>query len=114
MRLLEDAALAEWLQRLTGAPEDFEWDAGNRTKHLKHRVQPTDVQGMFQKRTLFLGRIVEPAHDEERGLLLGQAPDGRPLALIFTRRGEQLRPISCRPMRSNERKLYEEACTEDH
>ena len=38
----------------------------------------------------------------------------RLLALIFTRRGEQLRPISCRPMRRNERTLYEEACKEDH
>jgi uncharacterized DUF497 family protein len=114
MRLVEDTALAEWLQRLTGAPEDFQWDVGNRTKHLKHQVQPTNVEGMFQERMLFLGRVVEPAHDEERGLLLGQAPAGRLLALIFTRRGEQLRPISCRPMRRNERKLYEEACKEDH
>jgi len=114
MRLVEDAALAEWLQRLLGTPEDFQWDAGNRTKTLKHRVQPTDVERMFQRRTLFLGRIVEPVHEEERGLLLGEAPDGRPLALIFTRRGERLRPISCRPMRRNERKLYEEACKESH
>jgi uncharacterized DUF497 family protein len=35
--------------------------------------------------------------------------ESRRLALIFTRRSDQLRPISCRPMRRNERRLYDEA-----
>ncbi len=62
------------------------------------------------RRTVFLaGRIVEPAHEEPRWLLLGETNTGRRLALIFTRRGRKLRPISCRQMRRNERKLYEEA-----
>ena len=39
---------------------------------------------------------------------------GRKLALIFTRRGERLRPVSCRPMRRNERKVYEEAIREEY
>jgi uncharacterized DUF497 family protein len=30
-------------------------------------------------------------------------------ALIFTRRANQLRPISCRAMRRNERRLYDDA-----
>jgi uncharacterized DUF497 family protein len=29
--------------------------------------------------------------------------------LVFTRRGDRLRPISCRPMRRTERQVYEEA-----
>jgi uncharacterized DUF497 family protein len=55
------------------------------------------------------GSIIEPAHDEPHWLLLGETNAGRRLALIFTRRGEMLRPISCRPMRRNERRLYDEA-----
>jgi hypothetical protein len=48
-------------------------------------------------RTVFLaGLIAEPAHDEPRWLLLGETNVRRRLALIFTRRGNQLRPISCR------------------
>ena len=93
--------------------KDFDWDAGNRAKHRKHGVEPTDIEAMFRGPTVFLGRIIEPAHDEDRWLLLGQESQQRPLALIFTRRGEQLRPISCRPMRVNERKAYEEACQDD-
>lgn len=34
---------------------------------------------------------------------------GRRLALIFTRRDDQLRPITCRPMRRSERRFYDEA-----
>ena len=76
MKVVEDAAMAEWVQQLPGAPNG-------------------------------------PAHDEDRWLLLGQEPHGCRLALIFTRRGERLRPISCRPMRANERKVYETARQED-
>jgi len=112
MRIVGDDLMAEWLERLTGAPSDFDWDAGNRTKHRKHGVRPADVEGMFSDRTVFVGRIVEPVYDEGRWLLLGRAPQGRLLALIFTRRGERLRPISCRPMRRNERVVYEESCEE--
>jgi uncharacterized DUF497 family protein len=102
----------EWLQQFAAATRDFDWDA-NRAKQRKHRVQPADIEGMFRARTVFLGRIVEPAHDEDRWLPLGQEPGGRRPALIFTRRGERLRPISCRSMRTNERSVYEEACKED-
>lgn len=112
MRLAEDPAAAAWLERLGGRPGDFDWDAGNRTKNRKHSVEEVDVEGMFQQRTVFLGRIVEPLHDEARWPLLGQDLRSRRLALVFTRRGDRLRPVSCRPMRMNERRLYEEACRE--
>ena len=36
MRLVEDTAMAEWLQQLAGAAQDFDWDAGNLAKHRKH------------------------------------------------------------------------------
>jgi uncharacterized DUF497 family protein len=104
--------MAEWLQQLAGEAKDFDWDAGNPAKHRKHAVEPSDVEAMLRRRTVFIGRIVEPAHDEERWLLLGHESRRRPLALIFTRRGEKLRPVSCRPMRAKERKVYEEACQE--
>ena len=112
MRLTDDARMATWLRQLSGAASDFDWDAGNRAKHRKHGVQPADIEAMFRGRTVFVGRIVQPEHNEDRWLLLGKDLGGRPLALIFTRRGDQLRPISCRPMRANERKVYEQACQE--
>src|SRR5256885_16954446 len=64
------------------------------------------------------GRIAAPAHrlprrpyrrTRARRTAMAAARAGRRLALIFTRRGTKLRPISCRPMRRNERRLYDEA-----
>ena len=109
MKLSPDSSLDEWLGGLTGAAGQFDWDAGNRSKGQKHGVEASDVESLFRRTVFLAGRIVEPRHDEPRWLLLGESDAGRRLALIFTRRGNQLRPISCRPMRRNERRLYDEA-----
>ena len=108
MRFSRDDEMSSWLRDFAPDPDTFDWDAGNRTKNTKHRVSGEEIESIFyQARFIFAGKIIEPAHDEWRGLILGQSGNGRPLALIFTRRGARLRPISCRPMRRNERRLYE-------
>ena|SRR3989442_11202999 len=109
MRLVENPHAASWLDTLEGEARDFEWDTRNRTKLKKHEVEEEDVESMFRSPIIFAGRIIEPAHDEPRWLVLGKSVRGRKLALILTRRGERLRPISCRAMRRDERKVYEEA-----
>lgn len=97
-----------WLRDFIPDPDNFDWDEGNRRKNLKHKVHSEEVESIFrQERYIFAGRIVEPESNEWRGLLLSQTEGGRRLALIFTRRGEKLRPISCRPMRVGERRVYE-------
>src|SRR5688572_10216156 len=109
MKLADDPEAARWVEALAGTGEDFEWDSGNRTKNVKHGVSAAEVESLLAAPVLFAGKIVEPAHDEPRWLLLGQTPASRRLALIFTRRGDRLRPITCRPMRRKERQVYEEA-----
>ena len=108
MKVVPDSSLDTWLAGVTGVAEKFDWDAGNRSKGLKHGVEPSEVEALFHRTVFHAGRI-EPAHDESRWLLLGETDAGRRLSLIFTRRGQKLRPISCRPMRRNERRLYDEA-----
>jgi uncharacterized DUF497 family protein len=78
-------------------------------KDLKHSVEASEVEELLNQPLVLAGRIVEPAHDEPRWLLLGSSAAGRRLALIFTRRLNKLRPVSCRPMRRKERELYEDA-----
>jgi uncharacterized DUF497 family protein len=111
MKLAPDAFAASWLDALAGKPDDFDWDAGNRDKTRKHGVEPKDVEAMFRRPRVivFAGRIEQPAHTEPRWLVLGKDGNQRRLALIFTRRGERIRPISCRPMRPKEKRTYEEA-----
>jgi uncharacterized DUF497 family protein len=91
-------------------PLRLDWDAGNEPKLGKHRVTRADVTRLLGGDVAFAGRIVEPAHPEPRWLLLGETA-GRNLAIVVTivvtRRGDWLRPITCRPMRRNERRLYE-------
>jgi uncharacterized DUF497 family protein len=114
MKLAADPEAAAWLDRLRDGPDVFDWDRGNRAKLSKHGVTLEEVESILASPGVFAGRLVEPAHDESRWLLLGQSTKGRHLTLIFTRRGDRLRPISCRSMRRKERRVYEEAISEDH
>lgn len=96
--------LAAWL----GQRPATEWDAGNSSKsEVKHGFSIADVDSLLDAPVLFAGRIVEPAHEEPRYLLLGVTKDGRGAALVFARRGEKLRPISCRAMRKKEKEAYD-------
>jgi len=107
MKLEADAEMAVWLRTmLEEDPIRLDWDAGNEPKLGKHRVTRVDVTSLLGGDVAFAGRIVEPAHPETRWLLLGETA-GRKLAVVVTRRGGLLRPVTCRPMRRNERRLYE-------
>ena len=98
--------IAEWL----GTRPQMEWDAGNSTKsQTKHGSSTADVESILEAAVLFAGRIIEPAYDKPRYLLLGVTSGGRHAALIFTRRGDKLRPISCRAMRKREKEAYDAA-----
>lgn len=106
MKLVAEPDVAAWL----GTRPAMEWDAGNSTKiQAKHGFSTADVESLLDAPVLFAGRIVEPAHEEARYLLLGATAGGRRAALIFARRGEKLRPISCRAMRKKEKEAYDAA-----
>lgn len=106
MKLAADQETAAWLATRPAMP----WDAGNSTKSAaKHGFHVADVESLLAGAVLFAGRIVEPAHEEARYLLLGVASDGRHTALVFARRADLLRPISCRAMRKKEKEAYDEA-----
>ena len=68
MKLVADPEIANWL----GTRPEMEWDAGNSTKsQTKHGFSSIDVESVLLAPVLFAGRIVEPAHNEARYLLLG-------------------------------------------
>lgn len=108
MRLGQDEEAGLWLEQLRFGAADLEWDDGNRYKSLKHDISQAEIEALLGRNFYFAGRILEPDYGEWRGLILGQTPSGRLLALIFTRRDDRIRPITCRPMRMEERKLYAE------
>ena len=109
MRLISDASVALWLENFVPDPVNFDWDEGNASKNLKHGISSSEIESIFRGWAyVFVGKIIEPAHNEWRGLILGETSEGKHATLIFTRRGDRLRPISCRPMRADERRCYEE------
>ena len=106
VKLTADPDVAAWL----GKRPATEWDAGNSSKsQAKHGFSIADVDSLLDAPVLFAGRVVEPTHEEPRYLLLGVTADGRSAALVFARRGEKLRPISCRAMRKKEKEAYDAA-----
>ncbi|HAH08433.1 MAG TPA: hypothetical protein DCM05_18215 [Elusimicrobia bacterium] len=108
MRLEEDPFLGDWLEGFAPSSEAFDWDEGNQGKNLRHSITDAEIESLLWRREFtFAGRILEPAHAEWRGLILGLAENGRLWALIFTLRQGRIRPISCRPARDTERRLYE-------
>lgn len=110
MKLEKDPHLLRWLETLDFQKGLFQWDAGNATKNLKHGVTQSEVMEIFRTDFVLGGKIVEPFHPESRWVLFGQTSKARFLTLVFTIRDELVRPISCRPMRKEEKKLYEEIC----
>lgn len=110
MELIRDDSVGRWLEELTINPDAFDWDDGNKTKNKKHGIEFEEIESiLYQQDFIFAGRITELAHNEWRGLLIGPSNQERLLALIFTRRGNKIRTISCRPVRSNERRRYEKS-----
>jgi uncharacterized DUF497 family protein len=106
VRLTPAPDIAAWL----GSRPQVEWDAGNSTEsETKHGFRTAEVESILDGAVLFAGQVVEPAHEEARYLLLGITSGGRHAALIFTRRCDMLRPISCRAMRRREKETYDAA-----
>ena len=109
MKFEADVHLFEWFRHIDITEDRFQWDQGNKTKNfIKHKVTKEEVTEIFQSEFVLGGRIVEPFHPENRWILFGETIEERLLTLIFTIRDDLIRPISARPMRKKERKIYEE------
>lgn len=108
------AAAPEIEQWLASESRELDWDKGNRSKsERKHGISDGTIETFFSNIYVFLGEVVERRTSEPRYVVLGLVGGaGRGFALIFTIRGDKVRPISCRPMRDSERRLYEEAVSE--
>jgi uncharacterized DUF497 family protein len=83
----------------------FDWSGGNEEK--------------IAQRSFFTREVVEAALSQGHGVIVvcTQPPDeqrfirftvvrGRAVAVVFTFRGERIRPISARPMSRKERKIH--------
>ena len=86
---------------------EFEWDDGKAAANLrKHGVDFADAVLVFEDGLALTMRDPDSEH-EERFITIGHDPYGRLLVVVYTWRGERIRPISARQATGRERRRYE-------
>jgi uncharacterized DUF497 family protein len=87
----------------------FDWDEGNAPKLLaRHRVAPAEYEQVFFNEPLVSAEDAPHSLDKPRWAGWGRTAEGRALALVFTLRGDRIRPLSARDMNRKERRRYAE------
>lgn len=85
----------------------FQWDSANAPKiRRKHRVTASECEQMFFSQPLIVADDEKHSRTERRYYALGHTEAGRLLFVVFTIRGDRIRPISARDMSRKERKVY--------
>ena len=111
MDIVADQLIVRWL--VDSWSGEFDWDDGNVRKLKKHNATQDGIEYLLtapEAEAFLIGRIQSPEGEtwaEPRYLTFGTDIDDKPRAVIWTSRRNKIRPISCRIMRTNERKLYE-------
>ncbi len=95
------------LVRSTG----FDWDAGNAPKvRGRHQVTPGECEQVFFREPLLVAAPdAKHSQIEERWAAWGRTADGRTLVVVFTLRGDRIRPLAARDMNRKKRRRYAEA-----
>jgi uncharacterized DUF497 family protein len=88
----------------------FEWDEGNIAKCQKHGLSLEEIEAFFRSK-VFVAPDLKHSGEEERFLAVGSSPGGKPMFVVFTLRGNLIRPISARYMHKKEAQNYEENST---
>jgi uncharacterized DUF497 family protein len=90
---------------------EFEWDQWNTTKLSKHGLSREEVESIFFSPILFGGKIREPEKEdwlEDRFVIFGETESKKTVTMIWTKRKDKIRVISCRRMRENEKRGFYE------
>ncbi len=85
----------------------LEWDNGNREKCQRHGVTIAEIEEIFARPVL----IINDPHDaqtERRFRAIGTTTQGRKLFVVFTWRGQKIRPLSARYMHQREISRYDQ------
>lgn len=86
----------------------FDWDEANRAHCQKHGLDCREIEAVFR----ITPRIApDPKHsaEEARFVAVGRTAHGKPAFVVFTMRGERIRPLGARYMHAKEAARYEKA-----
>ena len=89
-----------------GCVAGFEWDDGNRLHCRKHGMEPAESETVFQGAPR--GAPDRKHSDAEaRFLAIGRPREGRAAFVVFSMRGNLIRPLSARYMHAKEVANYD-------
>lgn len=84
----------------------FEWDEGNRVKCQKHGMTTGEIEEVFTG-LLQVAPDLKHSETEARQLAMGRTAAGRAAFVVFTMRGDRIRPLSARFMHQQEVDRYD-------
>lgn len=76
----------------SGSDCAMEWDAGNILHVARHRVTPSEVEEVFRNQPSVRGH--DRVDSEDRWTAVGATNSLRVLVVVFTMRGEKIRPVT--------------------
>ena len=76
----------------TGQGGEFDWDEHNLTHLSRHKITAAEFEEAMRNNRVFMD--VEDESGEERWYVAGVTNGLRVLVLVFTYRGEKIRPIT--------------------
>ena len=87
----------------------FEWDSGNLHKNwIAHNVDYREIEQAIINRPIVFMEDSTHSQSEERFSAVGSTDVNRLLTVVFTIRGDRVRPISSRDMQIEEKRLFYE------
>lgn len=84
--------------------QGFDWDLHNVGHVARHGVDPAEVEEAVERPHAIIP--AEDMHGEKRWKLFGRSAAGRYLVVVFTIRGDRLRPVTAYAMNQRERRIY--------
>ncbi len=88
------------------APQ-IEWDEDKADRNFKkHDVSFEEAATVFNDREAITLNDTFHSEEEERYIDIGMSSQGRPIFVVYTERGQNIRIISARPCTTREAKLY--------
>ena len=88
---------------------EFEWDKGNIDKNKKHGVENVECEEIFADENKIIYKDIFHSENEDRYIVIGKSRKEKLLYVVFTKRGEEIRIISCRKVNKKEVPIYEKA-----
>ena len=82
----------------------FDWDRGNVEHIARHAVRPDEVEQVFANDPIDMA--YEHADGEPRWTVVGHTMDFRVLLVVWTIRGQTIRPITGRQVNKRLREIY--------